>query len=162
MVKKLMPLVSFQETLPYRATDLYDLVMAVERYPEIFPDIKSVRIVNTGENSRSVDVTVQAPFTSFQYSCDVTGERPSKISIRATGGAFKSMDAAWYFDVLPDGRTRVRYTMNFDFGGFGLKNMVAETFIKQSMERTRAQLRAYAAQNLAAVSLTTAPRPQGP
>ena len=48
----------------------------------------------------------------------MTGECPSKIGIRATAGAFKSMDAAWHFDTLPDGRTRVRYAMNFVFGDF--------------------------------------------
>lgn len=161
MVQSFMPALSFQEVLPYRAADLYDLVMDIERYPSIFSDIEAVSVRRTGEHRRDVDVTVRTPLTAFRYRCDVTGEPPSKISIRATEGAFQSMNAEWRFTSLADGRTLVRYDMKFDFGGWGLKNMIAETFIRQSMAQTQAQLRQFVAENLKQVPSTAAPQPPG-
>ncbi len=143
-----MPSLHFEEILPYRAVDLYDLVMDVALYPQIFPEVKAVEIVKTAENYRNVDVTARAPFLTFKYNCDVEGEPPSKIMVTATEGAFESMQVHWTFDPLPDGRTRVGYEMSFDFGGFGLKNKMAESYIRQTMGEMRARLRDYIAEHL--------------
>lgn len=143
-----MPHVNFVRDMPYHARDLYNLVMDVERYPDVFEDIKSVTVRKTGEETRSVDLTVSLPFSAFSYSCKVIGTPYSKIDIEATPGAFKSMRAAWNFAALPDGSTKVSYDMNFDFGGLGFKNAAALAFIQSSVKQTIAALERYAAKNM--------------
>ena len=58
------------------------------------------------------------------------------------------MDAVWRFTPVPGGGTRVSYEMTFDFGGFGLKNMIAEGFIRKNMDVMIDRLRAHAAKTL--------------
>lgn len=152
-----MPTVHFEDILPYKAQDLYALVMDIEKYPEIFDDIDSVTVRDKGENVKDVDVSVIAPFKNFTYSCDVEGTPPSKIAIAATKGAFKQMNAEWSFEPTADGKTRVKYNMDFDFGGIGFMNAVAVGFIQQSVDKTKQHLIRYAAQNLRLVSV---PPPQ--
>lgn len=157
-----MPVLSLEETLPYRAADLYDLVMTVEDYPKIFPDIREVAVRHINQYRKEVDVTVDAPFSAFQYRCEVTGSPPGRIGIRATEGAFKSMDAEWTFTSLPQGGTRVGYRMEFDFGGFGLKNLIAEGFIRQNMGTMLGRLRAHAAKTLQRDASAADFKPAGP
>jgi len=152
-----MPKVNFEEILPYSAPDLYDLVMDVERYPDIFNDISGVRARDTGPHSKNVDVTVTALFMSLSYNCDVTGIPQSQIDIKALSGDFESMEARWLFETQADGRTKVRYDMDFDFGGMGFKNAAAMAFIQDGVEDTRRMLGAYAARHL-----ETVPDRQGP
>ncbi len=147
-----MPHVAFEDILPYRAADLYNLVMDFDRYPEIFDDIRAMNARRTGTDSYEADVTVKAPFKDFCYRCTVTGRPPGVIDIRATEGAFKSMTAQWRFDPQPDGCTRVRYQMDFDFGGMGFKNAVAHGFIEREVGRTKDRLKQYAAAHLTPVS----------
>ncbi len=156
-----MPRVTFEETLPYKVADIYDIVMDVERYPQIFPFIQAVKAQKTGDNAMAADVTVRTPVMDFSYSCDIVSDPPQAIDIKATKGPFKAMNARWGFESLPNGHTKISYEMNYD-SGFGLLNSMAKGFIESQVEQTRTHIMAYLADTLDPVTAPASAPPRPP
>ncbi len=86
----------------------FDVVAAVERYPEFLGDVKAVR--RTGD---IVEMTVQAGPLELTFANRARFDRPRRIDLDLVRGPFKAMQAAWQF--TPEaGGTRVRYEAAFE------------------------------------------------
>jgi coenzyme Q-binding protein COQ10 len=157
----------FDKTLPYKAQELFNLVMNIENYPSMFPFIDRVRVRQNDTDKTRTTIWVTTLIMNFDYDCDIdvtkgkTAQDPVTINIRATRGPFKSMDAKWVFAPQPDGATKVHYEMSYDIGGFGLRNMIAGPFIKDQVSSTIAAFERFAHKTLQPVT-THSPRPAPP
>ncbi len=145
-----MKKMQFEEILPYKAQDLYDLVMDLQRYPEIFDHIKKVEERDCGDHAKEAVVTVATGIMDFRYRCRIEGTPPGNITITSSDKPFKHMKAQWHFMPQPDGQTKVRYEMEYSLG-FGLLSSLAERVMGHQVEKTRSHLRAYVSKNLTEV-----------
>src|SRR5262245_47409311 len=87
---------------------MFDIVAAVERYPEFLPDVK--RVTRDGDR---VEMVLQAGPIEIGFTSRARFDRPRQIHLALVKGPFKTMHARWDF-VPADGGTRVRYEADFE------------------------------------------------
>lgn len=128
--------------LPYTATQMYDLVADVARYPEFLPWCAAARV-------RSVsDIPDEAPrqemladlVISFKVFRERFGSRvildpaAMKIDTQYIDGPFHHMISTWGFRDLPEGGCEVDFHVDFEFRNRILQS-AAGMFFHDAMQR---------------------------
>ena len=110
-----------QETrfLPYSADQIYDLVAAIERYPEFLPWCKDARIVSREKDEVVADLVVGTTLLREKFTSTVTLDRPRAITVHYRSGPLSHLSNAWTFKPKA-GRggsqgCEVSFQVDFDF-----------------------------------------------
>jgi len=101
--------------VPYSASQMYELVKDVERYPEFLPWCGGARIVERFDDGvvGSVDINkgkVQKTFTTRNHFT-----QDSEISMQLVDGPFSKLQGAWTFHAIGEQGSRVSLHLEFDF-----------------------------------------------
>ena len=125
------------------ARTIFDLAAPVERWPEILPHYRSVRILSGDARDRIVRMAAWRSAIPIAWVARETID-PESLSIRFEHlrGWTRGMDVVWRFEHLP-GRTRVtivhRLTFRFPVASEYLgKHLVGEFFISHIARKTLA------------------------
>ena len=104
-----------QETrvLPYSATQMFDLVANIERYPEFLPWCKGSRILSRDKDRITADLVIGYKFFQEKFTSEVTLDRPSTITVHYRSGPLSHLTNAWEF--TPKGRKGCEVTFHVDF-----------------------------------------------
>ena len=147
-----MDRIDVSETFPYRAEDLIELVLDVEKYTEISNYVKSVEVEDKGDNTKGVLTTIEAPFlpVALSYGCDLQFEAPNKIKAIATKSPFKEMRGELVFNTLENGHTQVDCTVEYRTGWSPVAFAAAQV-MKREIDLAVRKTREYLAQRLTAV-----------
>jgi coenzyme Q-binding protein COQ10 len=104
-----MPRFSSKRRVLHSASEMFDLVADVERYPEFVPLCQSLKIrqrtpKNDGTEVVVADMTVSFKLVREAFTSEVTLDRPNlKIAVRYLRGPFSSLENRWTFE--PKGET---------------------------------------------------------
>jgi len=119
--------------IAHRWTDLFDLVLDMERFPRFVPHCRAVRIYSrkTDERGRSVVVsrmTVGYSALEIGYVNRTTADRAARrIEVEATEGPLRHLQVLWTFE--PDGdATQVGFAVDYAFGSALLSALAARLF----------------------------------
>ncbi|MCW8963346.1 MAG: type II toxin-antitoxin system RatA family toxin [Gammaproteobacteria bacterium] len=110
-----MKVVRKNALVPYRASQMYELVKDVERYPEFLPWCGGARIEEKFDDGvvGSVDINkgkVQKTFTTRNHFI-----KDSEITLQLVNGPFSQLQGAWSFDPIGEQGCRVSLYLEFDF-----------------------------------------------
>ena len=105
----------------HRWTDLFDLVLDLERYPAFVPHCRAVKVYSrtAGEGGRTVIVsrmTVGVAAFDVSYANRTTGDAAARrIEVAALDGPLTHLHVVWTFE--PDGEdwTRVGFCVDYAF-----------------------------------------------
>lgn len=96
------------------ATTVYELAAAVERWPEILPHYRWVRVLRDDGHERLVEMAARRDAIPVSWrAVQVREPAIPRIRFRHVGGVTKGMEVAWLFEPGPDGLT-VRIVHEFD------------------------------------------------
>lgn len=123
-----MPVHSERRVLPYSAEQLFDLVAAVERYPEFLPWCREARVTARDGDVFHADVTVGFKTIRREFGSRVETVRPSAIDVTPTGGLFRRMANRWRFTDLPQGGCLVDFHVDFEFRSRVLRALIGALF----------------------------------
>ena len=104
-----MPRFSSRRRVNHSASQMFDLVADVERYPEFVPLCQSLKIRQrkpkpNGTEILIADMTVSFKLVRESFTSEVVLDRPSlKIAARYLRGPFSSLENRWTFE--PRGAT---------------------------------------------------------
>jgi coenzyme Q-binding protein COQ10 len=104
-----MPRFSNKRRVLHSASQMFDLVADVERYPEFVPLCQSLKIRQRTPRDDGTEVVVADMTVSFKlvreaFTSEVTLDRPNlKIAVRYLRGPFSSLENRWTFE--PKGET---------------------------------------------------------
>lgn len=124
-----------QKELPYTAEQMFDLVVAVDKYSEFAPWCAASRI-----NSRESDAVFYADlvvgYKMFRekFSSKVIAERPDRIYIEYLRGPLKHLKNYWRFTDLGNGSCVVDFSVEFEFKNKALQGL-AQMFFKEVIHR---------------------------
>jgi coenzyme Q-binding protein COQ10 len=102
-------------SLPYSATQMFDLVAAIENYPEFLPWCKDARILSRDEDKVVADLVIGYKFFQERFTSEVTLDRPHAISVHYRSGPLSHLSNIWKFK--PQGRKAcvIEFEVDFDF-----------------------------------------------
>jgi coenzyme Q-binding protein COQ10 len=116
-----MPRFSSKRRVPHRASEMFDLVADVGRYPEFVPFCQSLKILRRTPGPDGTEVVVSDMTVSFKlvketFTSEVTLDRPNlKISVRYLRGPFSNMETRWTFEAKGDTACDVGFFTAYEF-----------------------------------------------
>jgi coenzyme Q-binding protein COQ10 len=133
-----MPSHSETRTLPYSASQMYDLVADVARYPEFLPWTAAARI-RSRKPEGDHEVMLADLVVSFKVFRETFGSRVTlwpvrkRIDTEYIEGPFKHLHSRWEFRDV-DGGSEVHFEVDFEFRNVILQK-AAGLFFFDAMQR---------------------------
>ena len=116
-----MPQFRTKRHVRHAASNMFDLVADVERYPEFVPLCQSLRVrrrTESGEGIETVvaDMTVAYKVMRETFASRVTLDRPNlQILVEYLRGPFSKMDNRWEFHAVGDHICDVKFFISYEF-----------------------------------------------
>lgn len=129
-----MPQLRERKVLPYRAEDLFKLVLDVEKYPEFLPWATKARVYKREETSFLADLTIGYKLLSETYTSRVIFENSHKIHVEYVEGPFKRMTTTWGFEATQDTHTLVDFHIDFAFRS-SVFSAILDSFFHEASRR---------------------------
>lgn len=118
--------------LAHTATQLFDLVADVERYPEFLPWVSAARIRRRRDQTIWVDMTIGTSFLRKRFSTVALLDRPHRIDISSHDRLFERFEQRWNFEPGPEGGTNIEYQVDFRFRSRLLQTLIGASFADQT------------------------------
>src|SRR5580693_4739801 len=116
-----MPQFSTTRRVKHSATDMFDLVADVERYPQFVPLCRSLAVRkkttdSAGRDVIVVDMTVAYKFIRETFTSRVTLDRPKlEILVEYLEGPFRTMNNRWSFRPAGEPSCEVEFFIVYEF-----------------------------------------------
>ena len=123
-----MPAHTERRVLPYSAEQLFDLVAAVDRYPEFLPWCRETRITRRDGDVFHADMIFGFKAVRQRFSSRVETARPHGIDVAPTRGPFRRLANRWRFTDLPGGGCQVDFHVDFEFRSRLLRGLIGALF----------------------------------
>jgi len=128
-----MPEFSTRRRVQHSATDMFDLVADVERYPEFVPLCQSLKVRRrTNEDGKEVivaDMTIAYKVIHETFTSRVTLERERlTILVEYIEGPFRRMNNRWTFRPVDDRSCEVEFFLAYEFRSRTLGLLMGSVF----------------------------------
>jgi coenzyme Q-binding protein COQ10 len=116
-----MPSFSSKRRVQHTASEMFDLVADVERYPEFVPLCQSLRVRQRTPRPEGTEIVVADMTVSFNlvregFTSEVMLDRPNlKISVRYLRGPFSNLENRWTFEPKGDNACDVGFFIAYEF-----------------------------------------------
>ncbi|ABA04701.1 cyclase/dehydrase [Nitrobacter winogradskyi Nb-255] len=116
-----MPSFSSKRRVRHSASEMFDLVADVERYPDFVPLCQSLKVrqrtpAADGKEVVVADMTVSFKLVSESFTSKVTLDRPNlKIVVEYLRGPFSHMENRWTFEPKSDQGCDVGFFITYEF-----------------------------------------------
>ena len=122
-----MPAHAQTRVLPFTPEQMFDLVAAIERYPEFLPWCTGARILGRDGNVVTADLVIGYGPLHERYTSRVTLDRPRRIDVGYLHGPFRRLENRWEFLPHASGCT-VNFRIDFAFRSRLLDAMMGAVF----------------------------------
>ncbi len=115
-----MPQFSTKRRVRHAATDMFDLVADVEKYPQFVPLCTAVVVKSRMQKDDITilvaDMKIAYKIISETFTSRVSLDRPNlKILVEYLSGPFKRMQNRWSFHAAHDGTSDVEFFIEYEF-----------------------------------------------
>lgn len=116
-----MPNFSNKRRVSHKASEMFDLVADVERYPEFVPLCQSLKIRQRTPKDDGTEVIVADMTVSFKlvreaFTSEVTLDRPKlSIAVRYLRGPFSRLENRWTFEPRGEAACDVGFHIAYEF-----------------------------------------------
>ena len=116
-----MPQFSTKRRVRHAATEMFDLVADVERYPEFVPLCKSLKVRERRGGPEGVEVLIADMTAAYKvisetFTSRVTLDRPNlRILVEYLDGPFSRLENRWTFRPAGEGICDVEFFISYEF-----------------------------------------------
>ncbi len=118
--------------LPYTASQLFELVADVGRYPEFVPWIIGAHVYQRGEQKVWADIVAGSGPLRRHFSTVATLERPHRIRVSSYDRVFERFEQRWTFVPAADGGTDLEYYVDLSCRSPVLRFVLARSFASRA------------------------------
>lgn len=140
-----MPTHAERHSLPYTPEQMFDLVAAVDTYPEFLPWCIASRITRHEGTAFYVDLVIGYKMIRERFSSRVTCERPNQVRVEYMKGPMRHLNNIWTFERNPDGSCTIDFYVDFEFKNPVLQSLIT-VFFHEAVKRMVSAFEARAAQ----------------
>jgi coenzyme Q-binding protein COQ10 len=129
-----MTVVDVAKRMGHPWLDLFNLVLDVKSYPSFVPHCRDVRLLSCKLESPTRTIIVSRMIVGFSalevgYANRTIGDVATRrIDIEAIDGPFRYLKAAWSFDPEDDHRSKVRFSVDYEFRSQVLSVVASRVF----------------------------------
>jgi coenzyme Q-binding protein COQ10 len=130
-----MPQFSTKRRVRHSASEMFELVADVERYPEFVPLCRSLKVRRRAESGEGVtvltaDMTVAYKLVSESFTSRVTVDRPRLvILVEYLEGPFSKLNNRWHFKPVSDQKScDVEFFIAYEFRSRALGLLMGSVF----------------------------------
>ncbi len=133
-----MPTHAEKRYVPYRPDQMFDLVAAVDKYPEFLPWCKAARITRREGNVFYADLVVAFKMFRERFRSKVKLLPKYGIDVEYIDGPFKYLNNHWRFEEGPDGGCIIDFYVDFEFRSRFLQTLMEMLFNEAVQRMVRA------------------------
>ena len=123
-----MPTHAEQRILPYTPEQLFDLVAAVDKYPEFLPWCVGSRINSREGNVILADLVIGFKMFREKFTSRVTLDKENmRIDVEYMDGPFRYLNNHWIFEDRPEG-CNIDFFVDFEFRSMLLQKTIGMLF----------------------------------
>jgi coenzyme Q-binding protein COQ10 len=129
-----MPQFSTKRHVHHAASDMFDLVADVEKYPQFVPLCSAIKVKSRAAKGDGMtvmvsDMTVAYKLIRQTYASRVTLDRPGlKIVVEYLDGPFSRMQNRWTFHPASEGTCEVEFFIDYEFRSRALAMLMGAMF----------------------------------
>jgi len=123
-----MPIHNETREVPYTAQQMFNLVAAVDEYPEFLPWCLAARVDRKGNNVLLAELVIGFKMIRERFGSRVVLHPPHVIEVEPTHGPFKRMSNRWRFTDRPEGGCRIDFYVDFQFRSRILQKLIGMLF----------------------------------
>ena len=120
--------------VPYTPAQMFDLVAAIDRYPDFLPWCQKAVIHQRTEGGVVAELYVGAKGFNERFTSIVSFEPHSLVKVRYGGGALAHLSNEWRFDPLPDGGCEITFFVDFAVKSV-LKTILMDAFFEYAFKK---------------------------
>ena len=115
--------------LNHKASDLYNIVLDIEKYPDYIPWCSKIEILNRCRNQIKADMIVNYKFfPSQKFTSNVLfNHKKLFIKTQYIDGPLKDLDTLWKFEEIKKNKSKVLFSVGFEFQNI-IHQKLAELF----------------------------------
>ena len=110
-----MPTITRSALVEHAASDMYQLVTDVDRYPEFLPWCKAARVLEQSEDCQTATVTIDERMRSASFTTRNQLVPNEAIHMTLIDGPFRQLSGTWRFKSLAENACRVELDIDFEF-----------------------------------------------
>lgn len=112
-----MPRISRSALLPYPPGFVYDIVNAVEDYPEFLPWCGGAEIETADETAMRASIRISASGLNQWFKTSNRMVPGESIEIRLVEGPFRKLQGQWRFLPMGEAACKIELSLEFEFKG---------------------------------------------
>ncbi len=114
--------------VPYSAAQMFELVAAVDRYPEFMPWCGGSQVHWRNEDGMKASVTIAMAGVKQTFTTVNHHEYPDLITLDLVDGPFSALKGRWEFQALSPDACKVVFTLQYEFSSYTLGKLVGPVF----------------------------------
>jgi ribosome-associated toxin RatA of RatAB toxin-antitoxin module len=131
--------------VPFSASQMFELVAQVEKYPEFMPWCGGAVVSQRDEHGMQASITIALAGIRQTFTTRNRHDYPNKIALELIDGPFSELTGEWVFLPLAQDACKVSFTLNYAFSSRALEalvgpifNRIASSFIDSFTQRAQA------------------------
>jgi ribosome-associated toxin RatA of RatAB toxin-antitoxin module len=114
--------------LPYSASQMFDLVADVEKYPEFMPWCGGATVSEHDAQGMQASITISLAGIKQTFTTRNIHHYPKSIALQLVDGPFSALTGNWAFISLSDDACKVLFTLNYEFSNRALQTLIGPIF----------------------------------
>mgnify|MGYP005806926111 CR=1 FL=1 len=114
--------------IAYSAVQIFELVDAVQRYPEFLPWCAAASVTPVDESKVKASVTINYHGVRQSFTTENTRIPPRQIEMRLVEGPFRTLDGCWRFIALNERACKIEFSLHYEFSSKLLEKLVGPVF----------------------------------
>lgn len=127
-VVRYVPEVTRSAIVGYTRRQMFDLVDAVERYPEFLPWCGGTTLMHRDQDTTRATILIHYRGIKHGFTTENAKREPSEMVIRLVEGPFRKLDGTWRFIELTDHACKVELILHYEFSSKLLARLVGPVF----------------------------------
>lgn len=103
--------------VPFKPSQMYDLVEDVEGYPKRFPWCAGARVLERGDGYQVAQLDLRFAGMKQRFTTRNLQVPPHRLEMRLVEGPLKALEGVFSFAPLGEGGCRVGLDLGFEFAG---------------------------------------------
>lgn len=122
-----MPVFQQSRELPFKAEDLYRLVINIESYPDFVPGVMKTDILERKDSEMIADLHIGHRLLHTSYRSKVKFNPYEYIKAEGISGPFEYLYNSWFFQNVQN-KSRIEFFVDFKSKGFVMGKIVDLVF----------------------------------